>query len=189
MRTPFLREHGRTLLDAIFHEQNQKLLEEFHARLEKLDKRQQLASICGIDDEELLSHLVELDMQPEVVAAIAVVPLVVVAWADGAVQDAERQAILQAADSCGVPAEDGRFPVLEHWLSHKPGPEVLDAWKLYIAALCKQLSAEEVTELKEDLLGRVQTIAEAAGGLLGLTSKISSKEQAMITTLEQAFAV
>ena len=77
--------------------------------------------------------------------------------------------------------------MLEHGLGTNPGPEILDVWKLYIAALCKQLSDPEIEELQRDLLGRVDKVAKAAGGILGITSKISGKEQAMMKTLEQAF--
>ncbi len=187
MASPYLGAYGRTLVDAMFHEQDQQLLQDLHERLEKQDRRQQLAGICDIDDDALLSHMVDLDLQPEVIAAIAIVPLVVVAWADGAVQPQERVAILQAAESTGVTPKDGGYPILEHWLSTAPGPEILDAWKLYIAALCKQLNDEEIAELKGDLLGRVDKVAKAAGGILGITNKVSESERAMLKTLEQAF--
>jgi hypothetical protein len=141
----------------------------------------------SVHDEALLDHLIDLDLQPEALAAIAVVPLVAVAWADGAVQEKERAAIIQAAKATGINSQDGRYPILEHWLSQKPGPEVMDAWKLYIAALCKQLDAKEVEELKSDLLNRAETVAEAAGGILGVTSKISSTEREMLKALQQAF--
>jgi hypothetical protein len=42
--------------------------------------------------------------------------------------------------------------------------------------------------LKQDLLGRARVVAEAAGGFLGLGTRISSAEQAVLTELEQAFA-
>ncbi len=188
MSPTYLSEYGRTLIDAMFHEQDQKLLKAFHDRMEKLDRRQQLAGVCGVDDEALLNHLIDLELQPEVVAALAVVPLVAVAWADNAIQPQERDAIMQAAEASGVTSQDGRYPILEHWLSNKPGREILDAWKLYIAALCKQLDDTEIEELKHDLLDRAQKIAEAAGGILGITRKISSRERQMLETLKQAFS-
>jgi hypothetical protein len=187
MSATYLSEYGRTLIDAIFHEQDQRLLKAFHERLAKLDRRQQLARICGVNDEALLDHLIDLELQPEALAAIAVVPLVAVAWADGAVQETERSAIIQAAQATGITSQDGRYPILEHWLSQKPGSEIMDAWKHYIAALCKQLDPNEVEELKKDLLDRAERLAEAAGGILGLTSKISAAERQMIKTLQQAF--
>ncbi len=187
MAATYLSEYGRSLIDAIFHEQDQKLLKAFHDRLAESDRRKQLAVICGIDDEALLDHLIELDLPPEVVAALAVVPLVTVAWADGSVQEKERNAILEGARKSGISADNGRYPILEHWLNKRPGPEILDAWKLYIAALCKQLNPDEIAELKRDLLNSAQMIAEAAGGILGITSKVSASEREVMTSLQQAF--
>ena len=146
-----------------------------------------MAQICGIHDAALLDHLLSLNLEPEAVAGLAVIPLVVVAWADGSVQAPERQAILQAAQASGVAPKDGRYPVLEYWLTERPGPELCEAWKQYLAALCRQLSPEEIAELKHDLLDRARDVASAAGGLLGFGNKISAKEQAALEALEQAF--
>jgi hypothetical protein len=95
---------------------------------------------------------------------------------------------LQAATDSGVPAaEDGSYPVLEYWLIEKPGPELLAAWKKYIAAMCRELDEREVEELKHDLLDRATTIAQAAGSLLGLGAKVTPKERAALQDLESAF--
>jgi tellurite resistance protein len=183
-----LDDYGRKLIDALFHEQDQKLLQAFRERLEETDRRAQLAHICGFDDEALLNHLLELDVTPEAVAALAVVPLVAVAWADRTVQAEEREAILKSARECGIPPKDERYPILEHWLTEHPGSEVLEAWKHYTAALCRQLNPKEIEELKHDLLDRARDVAQAAGGVLGLGGKISAKERAVLAELEQAFA-
>lgn len=187
MSQGFLDDRSRTLVDALFHERDQQLLQAFRARLERMDRRAQLAAMCGIDDDALLDHLLDLGVEPETVAAMAIVPLVAVAWADQSVQAEERQAIIQAAQAAGVPPQDGRYPILEHWLTERPGPELLDAWKRYVAALCRQLSQEEIEELKRDVLDRARNVAQAAGGILGLGNKISAKERDVLQTLEQAF--
>lgn len=186
-KKPQLSNYGQTLVDALFHEQDQELLRQFHERAEKSNRRQQLVHSCGVHDESLLDHLVELDIQPEAVAAIGAVPLVVVAWADRTVQEAERKAIIEAAAAAGISSQDGRYPILEHWLSKRPKPELLDAWKHYIAALCRQLSPEEIEHLKHDMLHRARQVAEAAGGILGYGNKISANEQKVLETLEEAF--
>jgi hypothetical protein len=178
---------SRTLVDAVFHAQEQQLLDAFRQRLDESDRRAQLAQVCGIHDEALLDHLLRLNLEPEAVAALAMIPLVVVAWADRTVQAEERQAILHAAEAAGVPPKDGRYPVLEYWLTKRPGPELFEAWKQYLGALCRQLSPEEIGELRHDLLDRARNVAAAAGGLLGFGNKISAKEQAALQALEQAF--
>jgi len=187
MRPRPLDDCGRPLIDALFHEQNQQLLQAFRERMEKTDRRSQLSQICGIHDEALLDHLLDLNLQPEAVAAIAVVPLVVVAWADRTVQAEERQAIIKAAEASGVRPLDGRYPILEHWLTERPGPELLEAWRQYVAALCRQLNQQEVAELKHDLLDSARNVAQAAGGILGFGDKISAKERTALADLERAF--
>ncbi|MFV1967813.1 MAG: hypothetical protein ACC628_20475 [Pirellulaceae bacterium] len=187
MSQGFLGSHGQTLVDALFHEREQELRVAFRERMEKMDRREQLAKICGVHDETLLDHLLEMDLSPETVAAIAIVPLVIVAWADGSVQKKEREAIMQAAQESGVPTKDGSYPVLAFWLTEKPDPELLNAWKHYITAMCRQLNETEIDELKHDLLDRANTVAQAAGRLLGLGSKVTAKERAALDDLEAAF--
>ncbi len=55
-------------------------------------------------------------------------------------------------------------------------------------ALCSTLSAEPKQALKEQVIGHARGVAEAAGGFLGLGSKVSSKEKAVLDDLEQAFS-
>lgn len=187
MAKGFLSDQSRFLVEGIFREREQHLLENFRKRQEKMDRKAQFAAILGMHDEALLDHLVELDVQPEAIAAIAILPLAVVAWADHSVQPEEREAILKAARESGVEPQDGRYPVLEYWLTERPGPELLEAWKHYIRALCRQLSPPEIDELKHDLLDRARDVAQAAGGILGIVGKISASERAALRELEQAF--
>jgi hypothetical protein len=163
-------------------------LEEFRQRLEKEDRRAQLARVSGIRDEAVLDHLMALNVDAETWAALRVIPLVQVAWSDGTVQPEERQAILGAARKAGVEPKEGTFPLIEHWLAEKPGRELSDAWKHYISALCQQLSPAEVEQLKHELLDLARKVAQAAGGVLGLGSKVSKAERTVLTELEKSFA-
>jgi hypothetical protein len=188
MAEDFSGNRTQSLADAFFHAHDQKLLNEFRQRMEKMDRRTQLAAVCGVHDEAVLDRLIELNISPETLAAIHVVPLVQVAWADGSVEPKERAAIIQAARDSGIQPQDGHYPLLEHWLSENPGREMLEAWEHYVRSLCKQLTPEEVAKLKNDTLTTARKVAEAAGGLLGLGSKISKGERAMLDKLEKAFA-
>lgn len=179
---------GQILVEALFHAQDREVQRQFQERLASQNRREQLAQLCGVHDEALLDHLIALQVPPEAVAALAAIPLVTVAWADWTVQAAERKAILQAAEAAGIASDNGRYPVLEYWLTKRPKPELLEAWQHYIAALCRQLSSEEVATLKHDLLSHAQQVAEAAGGILGLGNKVSAQERAVLERLEQAFA-
>src|SRR5437763_2479063 len=58
---------------------------------------QELRKASGMTDPALLDQLVALGMTGKTVAALSLVPLIWVAWADGVIQDNERTAILHAA--------------------------------------------------------------------------------------------
>lgn len=178
----------KNLLDAIFHERDQKLREAFRERMAKMERREQLARVSGIRDEALLDRLIALDITAESLAALELVPLVFVAWADGQVQAAERDVILTLAKAGGIEPRDDRFPILEHWLKKRPSRDMLDAWKQYVQELRRQLDSQQADDLRHELLDRVQTVARAAGGFLGFGDKMSPAERSMLNELEQAFA-
>jgi hypothetical protein len=49
------------------------------------------------------------------------------------------------------------------------------------------MDAADRNRLKSELLGRARRVAEAAGGFLGLGSKVSRAEEAILTELAAAF--
>jgi len=156
--------------------------------MEKLERRQQLAQVSGIRDEAVLDRLMELDITAESLAALELVPLVFVAWADGGIQAEERQVISALAKAAGIESQDGRYPLLEHWLKRRPNAAMLEAWKQYVQELRKRMDSKEVEQLRHELLDRAQTVARATGGFLGFGDKISSAERSVLAQLEQAFA-
>lgn len=180
--------YQKTLIDAIFHEQDQQVRKAFRDRMEKLERRDQLAQVSGIRDEAVLDRLIELDIGPETLAALEVVPLVFVAWADGKIQGEERDAIIAAAKAAGIQPQDGRYPLLEHWLMRRPSAEILEAWNHYVKGLCLLLDRQEIEKLKHELLDSARKVAQAAGGFLGFGEKISPAERSVLDQLEQAFA-
>ncbi|MFZ5831019.1 MAG: hypothetical protein ACOY3P_13090 [Planctomycetota bacterium] len=182
------RGYQNTLIDAIFHEYDQKVLQEFRDRMSKMERRDQLAQVSGIRDEAVLDRLIDLDITVETLAALEIVPLVFVAWADGGVQAQEQEVILSLAKAGGIQPQDGRYPLLEHWLKRRPSAEMLEAWKHYIGELRKQLNDQEADQLRHELLDRAGEVARAAGGFLGFGDKMSPAERSMLDELEQAFA-
>jgi len=180
--------YQRVLIDAMFYEQDQHLRKAFRERMEKLERREQLAQVSGVRDEAVLDRLIELDITAETLAALELVPLVFVAWADGGVQTEERQVIITLAEAAGIEPQDGRYPLLEHWLRKRPDIKMLEAWKHYVQDLRRHLDSKEAEEIRHELLDRAQSVARATGGFLGFGDKMSSAERSMLAELEQAFA-
>ena len=100
MPTPS-RSQQSILIDAVFYNRDKQLMEAFRDRLDQLERRQQLKHVSDIRDEALLDRLLGLGITAECLAALGLVPLVWVAWADGevAAEDFEtlRREILERA--------------------------------------------------------------------------------------------
>jgi len=177
---------GRNLEDAFFLERDRQLIAR-KAELRRLaETKEALASVSGIQDPEVLEFLVQLEVRPETVAALSMVPLVEVVWADGKVDDQEKQVVLDFARQQGIPEGSVGGELLARWLEQRPEPALLAAWQLYIEALCERLSAHQRQHLKDELLRNVRAAAEASGGFLGI-GKISSAEKAVLAKLESSF--
>jgi hypothetical protein len=178
---------GRNLAEAFFLEQDRKLIAR-RAELARLaETKEALASVSGIKSQDILQHLVELNVRPETLAAMATVPLVEVVWADGEVDDEERKVVLAFAGAQGIAEGSVARDLLEGWLSQRPPESLFLAWQHYVEALCERLTPEDRQVLQQELLRNVRAAAAASGGFLGI-GKISSEEKAVIAKLEKSFA-
>jgi len=145
------------------------------------------AKVSGISSEAVLRKLIEMNVQLDVLATLSIIPLIEVAWADGKVDEGERDAVLKGAESYGLLKDQIGFSLLEQWLGHRPPAGLLESWIYYIHGLCPLLSGAEREILKADLTQRARAVAEATGGLIGKKSKISLREHDVLAKLESAF--
>lgn len=187
MEQEFLSERRKALEESFFAKRNQELLELLKQEVSKADRRRALQEACGISDDTVLDELLSLNIAPETLAALKLIPLIEVAWADGHLEDRERAAVLAAADAAGVATHTPCRQLLEEWLKSSPSPQLIRAWQNYLSALLPSLDEATRKALRDELLGRARGVAESAGGILGLHT-ISAAERARLEELEQAFA-
>ena len=187
MSDEFLGDRRRALEEAFFAQREQQLRERLREKAVKETWRQGLAEASGIRDEAVLDRLASLGVEPETVAALTLVPLVEVAWADGDVHPKEKAAVLKAAANAGIEEGSAASELLAGWLEERPKPELRAAWTAYAGALAGMLDATERAALKEDLMGRARSVAAAAGGFLGM-GRISNEEEAALAALEGALS-
>jgi hypothetical protein len=180
-----LRDRGRSLEDEFFHREDQRL----RARLKELHAaetaREALSRASGITNPTVLQTLMELGIRAETVAALSLVPLVEVAWADGTLDAKERREVV---DKAGVAPGSAESTLLEAWLDRRPEPRLLTAWTHLVQGMCEHLDADGIARLKTSLLERARAVAAASGGVFGVGSKVSRAEADMLGTLEAAFA-
>jgi hypothetical protein len=180
-------EDRSAMVDAIFAEQDRRLVERMRANAVRQATKKELRQVSGIRDDGLLDKLIDLEITPGTFTALAMIPLIEVAWADGKMDPPEKEAILKAADEHGIKTGTDEHDLLEGWLEKSPGEQMLTTWTQYIRDITSTLEPEQKANLKRELLDGARRIAESAGGFLGLTSKISRPEQAMLDRLAEAF--
>jgi hypothetical protein len=182
-----LGDRRKALEESFFARENAKLLERLKNEQSTQDTREALAQVSGIQSDEVLGKLCELGIEADTWVAVSVAPLVEVAWADGKITDAEREAVLSGAEANGISSSSPGYQLLESWLAHRPDGRLLEVWGEFIVGLCAELSESEQSALQEEILGRARKIADAAGGFLGLGNRISPEEEIILSELSKAF--
>jgi hypothetical protein len=183
MTKDFLEEHRRALEDAYFARQNKELIRRMREADSSRSEKEKLAAASGLSDDALLDRLISLGFGSATVAALTLVPLVVVAWADGQPDEKEREAVLAVARGAGMAPGGPDQALLSHWLTEPPPPTLLSTWTDYVRAIGPEARAA----LRAEVLARARRVAEATGGFLGLFRKVSPGEEAMLKRLEKAF--
>ena len=181
-------DRRKALEDSFFAKQNEKAKAALRAKQEGAAQREAMAAASGIRDDAVIDKLISLGMSAETFAALSLIPVVEVAWADGKLEAKERAAIIAGVEKQGVTPESPAHALLEGWLSTRPDAKLMAVWKDYAKALGGSLDADSKTRLRGDLVGRARAVAEAAGGFIGLGGKISKQEEDVLRELEQALS-
>jgi len=184
-----LGDRRKALEEEFFRKHNDRLATELRLRRLAEESKASMSRVSGIADDAVLDKLVELGIGAGTLAAMTLVPLVEVAWADGKMDAKEREAILEGADAAGVEPGGDAYALLEDWLENRPPPRLLAAWRDYIGALCEEMLPEDRKELKREVLSQARRVAEATGGFLGIGDKVSDEERQVYGILETAFKV
>ena len=182
-----LEERGKALEDQFFEKENQQKLSAMKDKLDTQRSREDLRKASGMTDDSVLDKLVALGLKSNTIAALSLVPLIAVAWADGTIQDNERTAILQGAHGKGLEQGTDGYDVLNHWLAKRPDDALFVAWEAYIKSLASQLNDEQNRLLKNQIVGFAKMVAGSAGGFLGI-GRVSASEEKVLARIEAAFA-
>lgn len=180
-------ERRRALEEEFFKKHNEELLAAMRARLETERLSETLSGATGITDEHVIAHLSEAGMTGATVMALALVPLVAVAWADGKLEEPERLRIIRDPQTHELSGE--ARALLLNWLIEEPEPALFDTWFEYLHAIRPNLGRAGWDRLKEATVARAHAVAAAASGEpYGLGREISREEQTVLDRIEAAFA-
>ena len=188
-----LRQEETNMGKEIFAERNDALENMFFRdgqvrdQLRTSDPTAAMEMLSGIKDKAVLNKLVDLGIRADTLTALAVIPLVLVAWADGVLDADERKAILAGAEAQGIYPGSSGYLLLAGWLEEQPGEALFATWSEYIVTLRQNLSSEETDSLRGDLVGQALKVAEASGGFVGIGS-VSEPEKVVLAKLEGVFS-
>lgn len=139
-------------------------------------------------DPELLEALAALGVTPETWRAALLLPLVEVAWADGAVQAPERTRILAVAGEHGL-LDGPAGPVVRRWLETRPDEAVTALGRRVVVALAHRHrgpGADLGTDALADVARQCVQVARAAGGLFDLAFTVDQRERDAIAAITAA---
>lgn len=129
----------------------------------------------------------------EKIAALALGPLVEVAWADGHVTPGERAGVLEAARSLGLD-QRSEFcrSTLRRWLTEPPPTEALVEWRRLLASTLAGSDTRPARKSERRLLDEAITIAKMderpfdEGASVSAGAGITAEEQAVLDELAAA---
>ncbi len=177
------QQRGQALEDEFFHRVDEKLRAQLREKMQREEAKQQLATVTHFTSDALLDHLVEAGFEPASLAALALAPTVMVAWADGEVTPKERQAVLSGALHHGVDRTPAAFHLIEGWLHDRPSESVWTLWKEYATQVYAKMEPVSRKLLAREILDLATKVAKASGGPRG-TGKISAAEQLILDEIE-----
>ena len=153
---------GRERLRVALHESAVALKRDREARRDEPD----------VSGDALAALVAALGFDGEAARVFDLLPLIHVAWADGAIQPGERAAILGLLRVRGIPPGKA-YTVILALLEEKPSAEYLEESLSLLRVLIERGAAAKA----ETIVGLCIMVAEAAGGFLGLFNPISRVEK------------
>jgi len=186
MDKEIFKERGRSFEEEYFRKHEAKLLEKLreYGRLEEISEA--LAVKLQIDNPDLLRRIIALGVTLDTGPAFLLLPLVQVAWGEGAVTDRERHTVLSIAEERGLEKTSPAYAQLQQWLKARPGNQLFDTAVETIKSGLSVLSPEERAERIKRIVDACRQVAEASGGLfkmLGLGSGVSSEEESILDAI------
>jgi tellurite resistance protein len=181
------RRRGQALEDEFFHRVDEELRAKLRETIKRDESKKRLAAATGFNDDSLLNHLVDEKFEASTIAALALIPIVWVAWADGKITPQERQSVIHASLRRGLDHEPFALHLVEVWISKRPPQSLWDLWKEYMTAMKESRASSTVTLLAPVILEQATEVAKASGSRLG-KHKINQPEQAILDEIAALLA-
>jgi hypothetical protein len=183
MRKDIFHDRERAEEAAYFSQQDTKLLQKLREKARLGEIARALADKLKVDNPALLERIAALGVSVDTGAAFLLAPLVEIAWADGSVSAAERDAVFRLAGERGIAPDSPEMRQIEQWLSQRPPDTLfraaLDAIKVGLSVLPR----DEAEQRINTMIQACELVAQSAGGLrklMNLPGRVSDEEQSVL---------
>ena len=183
MENSHLAALGKALEEEFFRKQNAELVAKLRASHAEGLERDEMVAALGVDSSQLVSELMAVGVTEATIAAVALAPLVLVAWADGKMDPEERRMVLARAEASGVSSGSTEYALLDLWLDHKPPATLMTTWSEFANGVLEELDGDRRQEFGDAILRRAASVANAAGGFIG-HRKVSASERKMLDEIQ-----
>jgi hypothetical protein len=174
--------------EAYFRNKDAELVEKLRRVFQAKVDREELSRRAGITNKDVLDRLMTVQVRGEMLTAFKLLPLVEIAWADGACDKREADAVVAAAIEHGISPDSLALQRVKDWLERGPNPDARKAWYMYAQELRNVLSPDELKTFREDLVQAAQRIAELSGGILMTFFTVSRGENTVLTKMTDALS-
>lgn len=181
-----LHNRGKALEEKFFHDKERKAIKDLQTQIGQENARDAIAEHTGITDVSVIEGLVQHGVSLDTFIAIYLIPMVLVAWADGTVHKEQLEVMQNYLHQKGINKDSPVFTLWSGWLKAKPQIDLEEAWMSFIRAYVTELDATARQALKKEVLGLSEDVADAAGGFFGLMA-VSPEERGVIRQLSSAF--
>jgi hypothetical protein len=175
-----LGERGRALEDEYFRRVDRERLDRARQTSALDEERHELAAVTRLDPRDV-EALQARGFTPETISLLPLVPLIQVAWAEGAITDDERAMIVQLARARAIAEGSAADQQLAAWLSERPQGIFADSSRMVGAMLERSASVVDGLTV-ETLLEYCERVAAVSGGFLGLR-RVDVREQELLTSI------
>jgi hypothetical protein len=166
-----------------FARRNQELIEKLRERMERDEEVAELRGDTGLGNEALLRRLAAVGVTHETIAVLNLVPLVQVAWADGAIQPDERDLLVHAAREQGIQPDSPPDRLLQQILTFHPTDEFFDASLEFIGAVLAAMPDDHAADARQNLERLAYRVAHATGGLFGRFWNVAPEERKALSQI------
>jgi hypothetical protein len=163
--------------DDDFRKRNRELIDQAYTEARNDAALRRLRNRAGFADVATAERLRRLGFTDETVVLIRMLPLLAVAWADGHISDAEREAVIGEARSYGIAPDSVPDRQLADWLTDPPSEIVRDA--------AVDILAGSILGDAGRVIAACHRVASASGGAFGLR-KVSAREQGVLDRITYA---